>query len=59
MVSRWRTKVTEQRETPAVRLTKRLIGRPGVIIVCVWIVLAATTAIAQQSAGTVTASIRT
>ncbi len=51
--------VIERDETSTVRLTKRLIGQRGVIAVLFWIVLAATTAIAQQSAGTVTETVTT
>ena len=39
------------------RPTKRLIRRSGVVTVWCWIVLAATTAMAQQSAGTVTETV--
>ena len=46
-------------ETSRVRLTKRLIRRRGVITVWCWIVLAATSAMAQQSVGTVTESVTT
>ena len=40
-------------------LPRRLIRRRGVITVWCWIVLAATTAMAQQSAGTVTQAVTT
>ena len=49
--------VIERGET--VRLTRRLIGRRGGIAVLLWIVLAATTAMAQQSVGTVTETVTT
>ena len=49
----------ERGETSTVRLTRRLIRRRGVITVWCWIVLAATTAMAQQSAGTVTETVTT
>ena len=51
--------VFERGETSRVRLTKRLIRRRGVIAVLFRIVLAATTPIAQQSAGTVTETVTT
>jgi hypothetical protein len=50
--------VFERGETSRVRLS-RLIRRRGVITVWCWIVLAATTAMAQQSVGTVTESVTT
>jgi len=40
-------------------LTRRLIRRSGVITVWCWIVLAATTAMAQQSAGTASETVTT
>ena len=46
-------------ETSEMRLTKQLIRRRGVITVWCWIVLAATSAMAQQSGGTVTESVAT
>jgi hypothetical protein len=46
--------VIERDETSTVRLTQRLIRRRSAITVWCWIVLAATTAMAQQSAVTVT-----
>ena len=49
----------ERDETSRVRLTRRLIRRRGVITVWCWIVLAATTAMAQQSVGTVTETVTT
>ena len=49
----------EQGETSRVRLANRLIRRHGVITVSFWIVLAATTAMAQQSGGTVTETVTT
>ena len=49
----------ERDETSTVRLTRRLIRRRGVITVWCWIVLAAITAMAQQSAGTVTQTVTT
>jgi hypothetical protein len=55
-VSRWRIQVSELNQTSTIPLTRRLIRRSGVITVSCWIVLAATTAVAQQSAGTVTES---
>jgi hypothetical protein len=48
--------VSEWNQTSTMPLTRRLIRRSGVITVSCWIVLAATTAVAQQSAGTVTES---
>ena len=57
--SPWRMQVFEHGETSRVRLTKRSIRRRGVIIVCCWIVLAGTTAIARQSVGTVTETVST
>ena len=49
----------ERDRTSTVRLTRRLIRPGGVITVCGWIVLAATTAMAQQSAGTVAETVTT
>ena len=49
----------ERGDTSRVRLTNRLIRRRGVITLCCWIVLAAPTAMAQQSAGTVTQAVTT
>ena len=49
----------ERDETLIMRLTKRSIGQRGVITVLFWIVLAATTAIAQQGAGTATETVTT
>ena len=49
----------EHGETSRVPLTKRLIRPGGVITVWCWILLAATTAMAQQSAGTVTEAVST
>ena len=46
-------------QTSRVPLSNRLIRPRGVITVWCWIVLAATTAMAQQSAGTVTESVTT
>jgi hypothetical protein len=51
--------VFEHGETSRVWLTKRLIRPGGVITVWCWILLAATTAVAQQSAGTVTETVST
>jgi hypothetical protein len=51
--------VLKRGETSRVRLTKRLIRRRGVIAVLFWIVLAATTAMAQQSGETVTETVTT
>jgi hypothetical protein len=51
--------VIEQDETSTVRLARRLIRRRGVVTVWCWIVLAATTAMAQQSAGTATETVTT
>jgi hypothetical protein len=51
--------VFEHRETLRVRPTTRSIHRRSVITVWCWIVLTATTAMAQQSAGTVTESVTT
>jgi hypothetical protein len=46
--------VIERDQTSTVPLARRLIRPAGVITVWCWIVLAATTAMARQSAGTVT-----
>jgi hypothetical protein len=46
-------------ETSRARLVRQLIRRRGVITVWCWIVLAATSAMAQQSVGTVTESVTT
>ena len=46
-------------QTSTVTLIRRLIRPAGVLTVWGWIVLAATTAMAQQSAGTVTESVTT
>ena len=46
-------------QTSTVPRTRRLIRPGGAITVCCWIVLAATTAMAQQSAGTVTETVTT
>jgi hypothetical protein len=51
--------VFERRETSRVRPTKRLIRRRGVVIALFSIALAATTAMAQESVGTVTESVST
>ena len=51
--------MSERGETSTVRLSRRVIRRRGVVTVWCWIVLAATTAMAQQSAGTVTESVTT
>jgi hypothetical protein len=51
--------VFERGETSRVRLTKRLIRRRRVITVWCSIVLAATSAMAQQSGGTVTETVTT
>ena len=49
----------ERDQTSTVPLTRRLIRPGGVITVWCWIVLAATTAMAQQSAGAVTETVTT
>ena len=49
--------MSEWNQTSTTLLTRRLIRRSGVITIWCWIVLAATTAVAQQSAGTVTESV--
>jgi hypothetical protein len=59
MFSRGRIQVIEQGESSTVRPTRRLIRRRGVMAVCLCIVLAATTAMAQQSLGTVTETVTT
>ena len=46
-------------ETSTVRRTRRLMRPRGIIIVACWIGLGATTAMAQESVGTVTASVTT
>jgi len=51
--------VSESNRTSTMPLTRRLIRRSGVITVWCWIVLAATSAMAQQSVGTVTESVIT
>jgi hypothetical protein len=51
--------VIEWDRTSTVPLAKRLIRPGGVITLWCWIMLAATTAMAQQSAGTVTESVTT
>jgi hypothetical protein len=51
--------VIEWDRTSTVPLAKRLIRPGGVITLWCWIVWAATTAMAQQSAGTVTESVTT
>jgi hypothetical protein len=51
--------VIEWDQTSTVPLARRLIRPGGVIAVWCWIVLAATTAMAQQSAGTVTETVTT
>src|SRR4029453_11989833 len=58
-VSTCRIKMTDWDQTSTVPLTRRLIRPGSVITVWCWIVLAATTAMAQQSAGTVTESVTT
>jgi len=59
MVSRWRIHVIERNAISTVLLTRRLIRALGVINVLCWIALAPTTAMAQQSAGTVTETVTT
>ena len=49
----------EQGESPVRRPTRRLMRRGGVIVVWFWIVFAATSAVAQQSVGTVTETVTT
>jgi hypothetical protein len=49
----------EHGETSELRLANRLIVRRGVITASFWIVLAAATAVAQQSLGTVTETVTT
>lgn len=49
----------EHHETSRVRLANRLIRRRGVITVSFWVALTATTAVAQQSVGTVTETVTT
>jgi hypothetical protein len=51
--------VIEWDQTSTVPLTRRLIRPAGVVTVWCWIVLAATTAMAQQSAATVTETATT
>jgi hypothetical protein len=51
--------VIERDRTSTVALTRRLIRPGGVITVCCWIVLAATSATAQQRAGTVSETTTT
>jgi hypothetical protein len=59
IVTRWRMQVIEHGETSEVRLANRLMVRRRVITVSFCIVLAATTAMAQQSGGTVTETVTT
>jgi hypothetical protein len=59
MFSRRRTQVIERGESPIQRPTRRLIRRLGVIAVWSCVVLAGTTAMAQQSVGTVTETVTT
>jgi hypothetical protein len=56
MVRRRRRQVIEHGETSKVRFANRLIVR-RVIAVSFWIVLAAATAVAQHSVGTVTETV--
>jgi hypothetical protein len=49
----------ERDQTSTAPLTRRLMRPSGVIAVWCWIVLAASTAMAQQSAGTVTETVTT
>ena len=49
----------EQSETSTIRRAKRTICRHGVITLLFWLLLAATTAIAQESSGTVTETVTT
>jgi hypothetical protein len=58
MFSRGRMQVIERGEVSTVRTTKRLIQR-GVMAVLLCIVLATTSAMAQQSGGTVTETVTT
>jgi hypothetical protein len=51
--------VPERDQTSTVPPTRRLVHRGGVITAWCWIVLAATTAMAQQSADTVTETVAT
>ena len=51
--------MTERDATSTKRLTTRVIPRRGVITVLFTVVLAATTAMAQQNVGTVTETITT
>jgi hypothetical protein len=51
--------VSEWNQTSTVLLRARLVRPTRVITVCCWIVLAATTAIAQESAGRVTETVAT
>jgi hypothetical protein len=59
MFSRGRTQVIERNESSIRRPTRRLIRQGGVMAVCSCILLAATTAMAQQSVGTVTETVTT
>ena len=49
----------KQAETSKMRRSKQVIRRRSVVTVSIWIVLAATTAMAEQSVGTVTETHRT
>jgi hypothetical protein len=49
--------VIERDETSTVRIGKRLMGRNGAVTLLFWLVLAATTTMAQQSVGTVTETV--
>jgi hypothetical protein len=56
VVSRRRIQVIVWNQTSAMPLPRQLIRRSGLVTMWCWIVLAATTALAQQRAGTVTES---
>jgi hypothetical protein len=59
MFNRGRIQVIKRGELPKVQTTKRLIRRRGVMAVSLCIVLATTSAMAQQSAGTVSETVTT
>jgi hypothetical protein len=54
-----RLQVIERNETSRVRPGKRLMARNSAVTLLFWLVLAATTAMAQQSVGTVTETVTT
>ena len=57
MFGRWRMQVIERNESLTVRPTKWFVGRRGATALSLWVVLSATPAMSQQSAGTVTETV--